>query len=304
VGLDSEIKLNTKWPAAGVIHGPKRNVAWRILDAKFFGVPQQRKRLYVLAGGTSFYPENILFDDFPIGNQTFETPLSFDKEGHRFEIFRSYADCLYAAYGTKWNGNAAAYNGSLFVAQNSKLRRLTPLECERLMGFPDNFTDIPTAKPTQRFQAIGNSWAVPVVNWLGKRIIEYGNSDQTSVFKDQSSAFDDVIEMIDGCTYYRISTKLDGRQLSLASSVRLNGTTIPEKPNFGDLRDIVETGASERYYISPVGCKGILRRKEERQITINPRLEYYLNKTALEWSAEKIEEISRVQKRGKLSTQV
>ena len=60
-GLDDAIS-NSKWPSAGLIRGPKRNVAWRVLDAKYFGVPQQRKRVYVLAGGKDFYPENVLFE--------------------------------------------------------------------------------------------------------------------------------------------------------------------------------------------------------------------------------------------------
>lgn len=51
----SDVITQKKWPNAGVVHGPERNVVWRVLDAKFFGVPQQRKRLYVLAGGTDFF---------------------------------------------------------------------------------------------------------------------------------------------------------------------------------------------------------------------------------------------------------
>ena len=50
-----------------------------------------------------------------------EYPLCGIKEGVEFEIFRQYSDCLYSAYGTKWNGNAAAYNGSLFVVQDGRI---------------------------------------------------------------------------------------------------------------------------------------------------------------------------------------
>ena len=61
------------------------------------------------------------------------------------------------------------------IMQNMAVRRLTPVECERLQGFPDHYTDIkPKGKPTPdgpRYKALGNSWAVPVVNWIGKRII-------------------------------------------------------------------------------------------------------------------------------------
>jgi DNA (cytosine-5)-methyltransferase 1 len=55
------------------------------------------------------------------------------------------------------------------------VRRLTPVECERLQGFPDNYTNIPWRKADQspdgpRYKALGNSWAVPVVRWIGERI--------------------------------------------------------------------------------------------------------------------------------------
>ena len=62
------------------------------------------------------------------------------------------------------------------VAQAMQVRRLTPVECERLQGFPDNYTDIKAkGKPTPdgpRYKALGNSWAVPVVRWIGERIAQ------------------------------------------------------------------------------------------------------------------------------------
>jgi len=60
---------------------------------------------------------------------------------------------------------------------NMAVRRLTPVECERLQGFPDNYTDIKLkGKDTPdgpRYKALGNSMAVPVMAWIGKRIAEY-----------------------------------------------------------------------------------------------------------------------------------
>ena len=57
---------------------------------------------------------------------------------------------------------------------NMAVRRLTPVECERLQGFPDNYTDIKSKnKPTPdgpRYKALGNSMAVPVMAWIGQRI--------------------------------------------------------------------------------------------------------------------------------------
>lgn len=57
------------------------------------------------------------------------------------------------------------------------VRRLTPVECERLQGFPDNYTHIKDKCPDgPRYKALGNSWAVPVVRWIGKRIQEHINA--------------------------------------------------------------------------------------------------------------------------------
>jgi DNA (cytosine-5)-methyltransferase 1 len=58
---------------------------------------------------------------------------------------------------------------------NMAVRRLTPIECERLQGFPDDYTNIPWRKKSEspdgpRYKAMGNSMAVPVMNWIGKRI--------------------------------------------------------------------------------------------------------------------------------------
>ncbi len=65
------------------------------------------------------------------------------------------------------------------VSNQHKVRRLTPRECERLQGFPDDYTMIPyRGKPADkcpdgpRYKALGNSWAVPVVQWIGQRILE------------------------------------------------------------------------------------------------------------------------------------
>ena len=69
------------------------------------------------------------------------------------------------------------FESETFVVQESKnrVRRLTPLECERLMGFPDGYTAIPyrsqpCASDGPRYKALGNSMVVPVMAWLGRRI--------------------------------------------------------------------------------------------------------------------------------------
>ena len=62
------------------------------------------------------------------------------------------------------------------LATRSGVRRLTPRECERLHGFPDDYTAIPGAKDGPRYKALGNSMAVPIMRWIGKRIDRAGGS--------------------------------------------------------------------------------------------------------------------------------
>ena len=289
-GFD-EIIVEKKWPNSGIVKGPKRNVAWRLIDAKYFGVPQQRKRLYVIACDKKYNPENILFEKHKKEFKKYpNTKLKFNKDGHEFETFRVYTDCLYAAYGTKWNGNAAATNGSLFVVQDGRLRRLSPLECERLMGFPDNYTSIKGAKKTQRYQAVGNSWAVPVINWLGHRIV--GKVNEKSIFDFNSFKMNLIKKEIKNGFYVCLDEDVvDG----------INCSTIKEEPIFCDIKDLIEATDDETIFISPVGCYGILRRKKERSMSINKRLEEYLVKISSTMGKDEIEKKSRVQKRGKLS---
>lgn len=273
-GYDEPLEVQ-KWANAGVVHGKIRNIAWRVLDAKYFGLPQQRRRIYVIGGGKDFFPENILFDKgADIINDPYkpsknndgglfnfcddvEIPndLVRDIEGHHIEIFRTYTDCLYAAYGTKWNGNAAAFNGSLFVAQNSRLRRLTPIECERLMGFPDNYTLLPHCTFTNRFRAVGNSWAVNVIRWIMTRVNMAGLDKQASIFGD-------------GLTLLKDFTYTNGEYL--------NGAIYPYDFKLVNFLDLIDVHPDEKLYISKQGCGGILRRKYERKAGMNARLEAVL----------------------------
>lgn len=56
------------------------------------------------------------------------------------------------------------------LVSSTIVRRITPIEAERLQGFPDNYTNIPGSKDGPRYKALGNSMAVPVLKWIGERI--------------------------------------------------------------------------------------------------------------------------------------
>ena len=68
----------------------------------------------------------------------------------------------------------AGHSHGVFQQPEMAVRRLMPVECERLQGFPDGYTLIPVGKKLAadgpRYKQLGNSWAVPVVRWIGQRI--------------------------------------------------------------------------------------------------------------------------------------
>lgn len=265
------------WTNAGCVYGPRRTVAWRILDAQYFGVPQRRRRVFVVASAGAICPEQILFEQGGVRRHpapsrgtrptiagTFTSSTYNGGAGCRpesaaaglfqpvingkTEIVGVYGEGSFADYregkiaAVKASGGAAGYgsetliatiNGNIigrepqnggnglginehiaptltsadqhaiaFQSNNSAsmnmpvtedfapklttnakhlsvclsthVRRFTPVECERLQGFPDNYTLVMVkgkpAKDTPRYVAIGNSMPVPVMRWLGLRI--------------------------------------------------------------------------------------------------------------------------------------
>lgn len=280
-----------KWTNAGYVLGPKRAVAWRVLDAQYFGVAQRRRRVFVVASARKdFDPAAVLFEFDGVRRDTAPSrdsgknlaasaarsvALRGRDGGGTAELGDEMAGCLRASGGggdkphvlaaLAFGGNnqsgpidvATARNAcasasgrmdfesetflvqptsfhptqdpisstdgtthalgcgsssgqaSIAVAftteqtpkyneeqaltltkqsptgggqpqavmQSMRVRRLTPVECERLQGFPDGYTAIPwRKKPASecpdgpRYKALGNSWAVPNVRWIGKRI--------------------------------------------------------------------------------------------------------------------------------------
>jgi DNA (cytosine-5)-methyltransferase 1 len=220
-----------KWSNAGCVYGPKRAVAWRVLDAQYFGVAQRRRRVFLVASARSgFEPASVLFEfnevrrDSPPSRETQKAVDSAvtasagsrceseqSLKAYRMVAFGEYADDDLAstmqardykdatdlvAYGIPGNligrkpengGNATLpmYNKSPCLTATDRhgvqygavVRRLTPIEHERLQGFPDDYTRVPwRGRPATdcpdgpRYKAIGNSKAVPCLVWLGRRI--------------------------------------------------------------------------------------------------------------------------------------
>jgi DNA (cytosine-5)-methyltransferase 1 len=199
--------------------------AYRVLDAQYYGVPQRRRRVFVVgclgnwrrAGAVLFEQEGMRGDSAAGRGQevqlaqclTAGTGKRYDPETETLIAqtqFGSVAGTLTARYDSSPCGDrgqtVVAFNyqngggygnarpglaitedgtGPLTANQvpavakdQSVVRRLTPRECERLQGFPDDWTLVPyrgkPAADSPRYKACGNSMAVPVMRWIGERI--------------------------------------------------------------------------------------------------------------------------------------
>jgi DNA (cytosine-5)-methyltransferase 1 len=171
---------------------------YRVLDARYFGVPQNRRRVFIVghlgdyrpAAEVLLEPESMcrLSDSYSeTGTDSFDDPEGPQgSAGGKSRLFRQLRTNRYKEDGRSSTLAARDWKGARdLVLSNGRIRRPTPREYERLMGFPDDYTRIPFGGQTadqlndkHRFKALGNSMAVPVMRWLGKRI-DYVNYRRT-----------------------------------------------------------------------------------------------------------------------------
>lgn len=203
-----------RWSNAGCVYGPKRTAAWRVLDSQYFGLAQRRRRVFVVASAPNgFDPASILFEregvrrDIAPSRGTgpelaggFTSGVDFRNHAltgdlaHTLQAGKKGAapgnmphvltkPGIVSVHGTQDPdiltelvhplGRNAGQENAIFEA--GQVRRLTPLEYERLQGFPDNYTLISwrgkPATDTPRYSAVGNSKPIPVVRWIGRRLL-------------------------------------------------------------------------------------------------------------------------------------
>lgn len=172
------------WRSAGVCVGPDRTAVWRLFDARWFGVAQRRRRVFVVAGPRDECGPEILFesescprDSAPSGTSgpVAAGPVGGGSDKHRRDEF---VGSLTAMDGWERPDNAHAEAGWLVPALTTRcglaVRRLTPRECERLMGWPDDWTrwdaDGNEIADGPRYGMCGNGVVAPVAAWIGRRL--------------------------------------------------------------------------------------------------------------------------------------
>lgn len=223
-----------KWANAGCVYGPTRTVAWRVLDAQYFGVAQRRRRVFVVASARKdCNPAEILFefdgvrrdsapsreaekavaaltangvgtcgaDDnqaqaghlvaFGGGNTagsidvgtcltTSGQRLDFDTETFAVQCVTGDITHTLKAEGFDASEDGTGRGQPIVPSGGMRVRRLTPVECERLQAFPDGYTDIPKAADGPRYKSLGNSMCVNVMAFIGRRIQQHSPYSQTN----------------------------------------------------------------------------------------------------------------------------
>ena len=138
--------------------------AFDIGDTRATVIILMREREGKAGGGKGF----LLAEDkaFTLATSNFHTVFILD--GTRVGDVRVYEDSVMQTVIQRWGTGGG--NVPNIMSETSVVRRLTPTECERLQGFPDGWTD--GQADSHRYKQMGNAVAVPVVEWIIKRIIK------------------------------------------------------------------------------------------------------------------------------------
>lgn len=160
-------------------------VAWRVLNSKDFGVPQQRRRVFIVAvhrdAGSAaeilFERERGSGDTTPGRSDGEKSPSLFQTivgNPRKGPLVKALAHCIYAESarhtGTDWSRNYVWY-------PDGRVRRFTTNEVERVQGFPVDWTEPKTGsrfdterQDSLRYHAVGNSVTPQVAEWVGRRL--------------------------------------------------------------------------------------------------------------------------------------
>ncbi|MBG6140666.1 DNA cytosine methyltransferase [Longispora fulva] len=168
-------------------------LAWRVLDAQGFGVPQRRRRLYFLGHRGAGDPAAVLLEPESGGGRAapYRPPGPPTAAGPARRAGPARSDTepvivgpLQTSRSPRGHGTAGVNDqyvlaGHVRVAGPAAVRRLVPVEYERLQGFPDGWTATSYGNPqgdVPRFTQLGNAAPVPVAEWITRRLVAHHNS--------------------------------------------------------------------------------------------------------------------------------
>ena len=169
---------------------------WQVLDSKNFGVPQSRQRVYII-GHLRGTPRPEVFPlcgenkQGSTGNRSLKSCLPFahirdgSKKGY---AVAEVGDCIDLSFAnsatrkgrvTKDISHAVLPSMEIYtLTKEAKIRRLTPVEAERLQGFPDHWTakgikngKVVAISDRQRYQRLGNAVTVPVIRAIARKLL-------------------------------------------------------------------------------------------------------------------------------------
>ncbi|WP_187505698.1 DNA cytosine methyltransferase [Pantoea agglomerans] len=268
-------------------------VSWRLLNARYFGTPQSRPRIFICAWYDSV--ENAvkaLYED-DISIKPKNEREGFLKESKCTESLISVPQISFCISATSGRHTGLDW-ARTYVTYPDKVRRLTPKECERLQGLPTDWT-IPSENyvvpirgiETNRYHAIGNAVCVPVVRWIAKRIKTILVKDELNVNTSSSiehiahktmSPKVQIIDLFNGAQ----ERKWQSGGVAFGSIYATTSVSpSPLKPVHSRLVDLIEKDdVSSRYFISENAIQGILRRVDKLGRKLFPPLDDTLRKIA------------------------
>lgn len=268
------------------------SVAWRIKNSRYYGAPQSRPRVFICASRTDpELPLRALYEE-ALGARPSSARLGF-LQADQCEVSGArvpkVAYCLAATSGrhtgTDWSRT--------YISYKSSVRRLVPSECEGLQGFPRDWTNIQFLQrkndidydfDTPRYHALGNSVAVPVIQWIAARIKAamkqkvrllsgFTVEEAVSRYPDFRAKTARVMALDD----LHYSTKPNGHCLKWQSGgyarkgycIDVKAPDAPSKPIETPLIEVIERSQPARhYYLSPNAAEGILRRVDSQNRTL------------------------------------
>lgn len=273
-------------------------IAWRLLNSRYFGVPQSRTRVYLCCWHNNPTKAlKVMFDKDGAAKQKNERKAFITVDGNidTYPIVPQVAYCLAASSGrhtgTDWSRT--------YVVTENGVRRLSPIESERLQGFPDNWTlplninDSSENIDTLRYTAIGNAVSVPVVEWIASRIKNEMNDDAAMEcidslignYKDfqKQEWVESDIRTIDFTDLSNKHKWARGGIVWKGKYMECNAFPAPNKIINSTLASIIEKNQnSSRYYITPNAAEGILRRVDNQRRTLFQPLRDALEKLSIQ----------------------